>query len=209
MPNVSGARFGAPTVREGLAASTRLIRQRPRSPFGLQLVRVREGLAASTALSDGGQAPRFVAADPCKGAGKQAHDDTSSGLAPKEIQRPRGIFLKNSRIRLPILLAALSLAHLGSLSAQFIIVTQDEDTISELQRGSLMTFSSGAIGEPVSRQITVTFDGPETSSALIATPRLAGSRGSLTFEFVSHAELPVRINPGESVTSPLHSLRAA
>ena len=111
----------------------------------------------------------------------------------------RGTFLKNSRIRLLILLAALSLAHLGSLSAQFIIVTQDEDTISELQRGSLMTFSSGAIGEPVSRQITVTFDGPETSSALIATPRLAGSKGSRTFEFVSHAELPVRINPGESV----------
>ena len=111
----------------------------------------------------------------------------------------RGTSLKNSRIRLPILLAALFLAHLGLLSAQFIIVTQDEDTISELQRGSLMTFSSGAIGEPVSRQITVTFDGPETSSALIATPRLAGSRGSRTFEFVSHAELPVRINPGESV----------
>ena len=29
--------------REGLAASTRLIRQRPHSPFWLRLVRVREG----------------------------------------------------------------------------------------------------------------------------------------------------------------------
>ena len=107
--------------------------------------------------------------------------------------------MKNSIIRLPILLAALFFAHLDSLSAQFIIVTQDEDTISELQRGSLMTFSSGAIGEPVSRRVTVTFDGPETSSALIAAPRLAGSRGSRTFEFVSNVELPVRINLGESV----------
>ena len=107
--------------------------------------------------------------------------------------------MKNSIIRLPLLLAALFLAHLGSLSAQFIIVTQDEDTISELRPGSTMTFSSGAIGEPVSMRITVTFDGPETSSALIADPHLAGSRGSRTFEFVSHAELPVRINPGESV----------
>ena len=111
----------------------------------------------------------------------------------------RGIFLKNLRIRLPILLAALFLAHLGSLSAQFIIVAQDEDTISELRPGSTMTFSSGAVGEPVSRLITVTFDGPETSSALIAAPRLAGSGGSRTFEFVSHAELPVRIKKGESV----------
>ena len=31
---------GAPTVREGLAASTRFIRQRPRSPLWLRLVRV-------------------------------------------------------------------------------------------------------------------------------------------------------------------------
>ena len=104
--------------------------------------------------------------------------------------------MKNSIIRLPILLAALFLAHLGSLGAQFIIVTQDEDSISELRPGSTMTFSSGAIGEPVSRQITVTFDGPETSSALIAAPSLAGSKGSRTFEFVSHAELPVRIKKG-------------
>ena len=37
----SGTRLGAPTVREGLAASARLIRQRPRSPFRLRLVRVR------------------------------------------------------------------------------------------------------------------------------------------------------------------------
>ena len=107
--------------------------------------------------------------------------------------------MKNSIIRLPILLAALFLAHLGSLGAQFIIVTQDEDTISELRPGSTMTFSSGAIGEPVSMRITVTFDGPETSSALIADPHLAGSRGSRTFEFVSHAELPLRIKRGESV----------
>ena len=107
--------------------------------------------------------------------------------------------MKNSIIRLPILFAVLFLAHLGSLSAQFIIVTQDEDTISELRPGSTMTFSSGAIGEPVSMRITVTFDGPETSSALIATPRLAGSKGSRTFKFVTHAELPVRIKKGESV----------
>jgi len=100
---------------------------------------------------------------------------------------------------LPLLLAALFLAHLSSLSAQFIIVAQDEDTITELQRGSLMTFSAGGIGETVSRKITVTFDGPETSSALIADPQLAGSRGSRTFDFVSASELPLRIKPGESV----------
>ena len=107
--------------------------------------------------------------------------------------------LNNVKSRLPLLLATLFLAHLSSLSAQFIIVAEDEDTITELQRGSLMTFSSGAIGEPVSRRITVTFDGPETSSALIADPQLAGSGGSRTFEFASGAELPLRINPGESV----------
>ena len=53
VPNVAGnseTRIGAATVRERLAASTRLIRQRPRSPFWLRLVRVRAaahgGLAA-------------------------------------------------------------------------------------------------------------------------------------------------------------------
>ena len=107
--------------------------------------------------------------------------------------------LRNVKFRLPLLLAALFLAHLSSLSAQFIIVAQDEDTITELQLGSLMTFSAGAIGETVSRKITVTFDGPETSSALIADPQLAGSRGSRTFDFVSASELPLRIKPGESV----------
>ena len=111
----------------------------------------------------------------------------------------RRTFLKNVRIRLPILLAVLFLAGAGSLSAQFLIVAQDEDTISELRSGSLMTFSSPAVGEPVTRRITVTFDGPETSSALIADPHLAGSRGSRTFGFVPSAELPLRINPGESV----------
>ena len=102
-------------------------------------------------------------------------------------------------IRLALLLALSFFATLGPLSAQFIIVTQDEDTISELQRGSVMTFDSPAIGQPVSRTITVTFDGEETSAALIAAPHLAGSRGSRTFRFVSDQELPVRINPGESV----------
>ena len=107
--------------------------------------------------------------------------------------------LNNVKSRLPLLLAALFLAHLGSLSAQFIIVAEDEDTITELQPGSLMTFSSAAIGEPVSRRITVTFDGPDTSSALIADPQLAGSGGSRTFEYTCGAELPLRINPGQSV----------
>ena len=107
--------------------------------------------------------------------------------------------MNSVKSRLPLLLAALFLAHLGSLSAQFIIVAEDEDTITELQPGSLMTFSSAAIGEPASRRITVTFDGPDTSSALIADPQLAGSGGSRTFEFASGAELPLRINPGESV----------
>ena len=44
VPNVAGnseTRIGAATVRERLAASTRLIRQRPRSSFLLRLVRVR------------------------------------------------------------------------------------------------------------------------------------------------------------------------
>ena len=43
VPNVaanSETRIGAATVRERLAASTRLIRQRPRSPFWLRLARV-------------------------------------------------------------------------------------------------------------------------------------------------------------------------
>ena len=44
----SGTRLGAPTVREGLAASARLIRQRPRSPLRLRLVRVRTRWLAYT-----------------------------------------------------------------------------------------------------------------------------------------------------------------
>ena len=47
VPNVaenSGARLRAPTMREGLAASTRLNRQRPRPPLWLRLVRARKNI---------------------------------------------------------------------------------------------------------------------------------------------------------------------
>ena len=42
-PKKTSGRFRAATVRERSAARTRLIRQRPRSPFWLRLVRAREG----------------------------------------------------------------------------------------------------------------------------------------------------------------------
>ena len=59
MAENSGARFRAPTAREGLPPSTRLTRGRPHSPFWWRLVRVREGSSRQTLKRNGRGKPHL------------------------------------------------------------------------------------------------------------------------------------------------------
>lgn len=95
--------------------------------------------------------------------------------------------------------AVLALA-IGSFSGaaygQFVILTQDDDTIEELRNGSNLVFQSEGVGDVVRRRVTIQFTGPDDSTLLVNEPAVAGST---TFSAAAGPTLPVILNSGESI----------
>ena len=98
------------------------------------------------------------------------------------------------RYGLPLLLAAV--AAIPSAQGQFVVLAQDEDTVTELGNGSTVAFESEGVGDSVTIRVSVSYQGPDRSTATIDVPDLAGSR---TFEFRADRPLPGDIAPGRTV----------
>ena len=96
------------------------------------------------------------------------------------------------RLALPLALAAFLCFGLPA-QAEFLILAQDDDTITELTNGSLLTINSEGIGERVDTTIRIKFDGPANSTGRVEEPDLTGS---LTFGVTTSAELPLVLQPG-------------
>ncbi len=97
------------------------------------------------------------------------------------------------RLALSLILAAFLCSGLPA-QAEFLILAQDDDTVTELTNGSLLTINSDGIGERADTTIRIQFDGRDTSTGRVEEPDLTGS---LTFEVTTVAELPVVLQPGD------------
>ena len=97
------------------------------------------------------------------------------------------------RYGLPLLLTAFAIAP--SARGQFVVLAQDEDTVTELRNGSTVAFESEGVGDSVTIRVSVTYQGPDRSTATVGVPDLAGSR---TFEFRADRPLPGDIVPGRT-----------
>lgn len=114
---------------------------------------------------------------------------TKTSMAKTEILRQFAF-----RYWLLFLLAALAAAP--SAQGQFLVLAQDEDTVEELRNGSTLTFASEGVGDSVTIQVSVAYQGPDRSTATIGVPDLAGSR---TFALSGGPQLPGALAPGRTI----------
>ena len=97
------------------------------------------------------------------------------------------------RLALSLTLTAFLCSGLPA-QAEFLILARDDDTVTELTNGSLLTINSDGIGERVDTTIRIQFDGRDTSTGRVEEPDLTGS---LTFEVTTSAELPLVLQSGD------------
>jgi len=104
-----------------------------------------------------------------------------------------------SRLILRLVVAAFSIAAVGSLQAQapdWLFVVQDEDNISEVRNGNTLTFEAEGSGDLVTQRLTITYQGPVDTLGTVNDPSLGGST---TFAVTSGPTLPRQLGPGQSV----------
>ena len=153
----SGARLRAPTVREGLAASTRLIRQRPRSPLWLRLVCVR--VAREDSL-------RIVNLAACWRSSSKEDDDSDASVYTSYVFNARLVFSESSFLGVDYdcgsIASAMKLAaEKGVSNVEFIQAPADQIPTEERQADHLVLLRSEVAARPHSaRDIDLTCRGP-------------------------------------------------
>ncbi len=93
-------------------------------------------------------------------------------------------------------LIALALGAATAVQGQFLLLTQDDDTIDELRNGSNLVFASEGVGDLVRRRVTVQFTGPDDSTLRVNEPAIAGST---RFSIAAGPDFPRQLTTGQSV----------
>ena len=95
---------------------------------------------------------------------------------------------------LPLIALALSLWAAGPARGQFLILAQDDDTVTELTNGSILTLDAAGIGQTVESRLRIQYNGQDNTTARVEEPDL---NGSLTFAVSTSADLPLQLQPGD------------
>ncbi len=95
---------------------------------------------------------------------------------------------------LPLIALALTLWAAGPARAQFLILAQDDDTVTELTNGSILTLEAAGIGQTVESRLRIQYNGQANTVARVEEPDL---NGSLTFAVSTSADLPLQLQPGQ------------